>query len=77
MELAIKESVYKNEIEVLDLSERAKNVLKRNKFVTIEDVLDRQEELPKLKNLGVKTLTEIKNKIWHYQLEKIVDERGL
>lgn len=77
MELLIEKNVYEMDIDVLGLSERAMNALKRNKIKTIEDILDRQEELPKFKSVGKKTATEIKNKIWHYQLEKTVEERGL
>lgn len=63
MGIKVKESVYKRNIDCLCLSVRASNCLKRNGFITIEDILDRQNELYSLRGAGVKTVREIKREI--------------
>lgn len=68
MEFKIKESLYKQSIDNFDFNERAKNVLKRNGLFTIENILDRQNELPKLRNCGNETVKHIKNVIINAQI---------
>lgn len=71
MQFSISEVVYQKPIEELELSVRAYNALRRAKMQTIEDILDRQEELYKIKQCGVKSVKEIKNKILAMQEEYI------
>lgn len=65
--MKIIKEVYKKGIDELCLSTRATNCLKRNNFTTIEDILDRQSELYKLRGAGVKTVHEIKREILKLQ----------
>lgn len=70
MKFIISPEVYQKNVCDLDLSQRALNILKRNKMDTIEDVLDRQSELYSLKGCGVTSVKEIKNKILEMQIEE-------
>lgn len=54
----------KKKIKDLNLSPRAYNALFRNGFITVEDVvLHGVENMALLKNVGTKTLTEIRDAI--------------
>jgi DNA-directed RNA polymerase subunit alpha len=58
------EDVASKKIEELELSARSLNCLKRDKIETIGDLLERTEEdLLKIKNFGVKSLEEVKEKL--------------
>lgn len=50
------------EIEVLELSPRAFNALKRNKIANVGEVTDRFSNLLSLRNVGNVTIREIRNK---------------
>jgi DNA-directed RNA polymerase subunit alpha len=51
-------------IEELDLSVRSFNCLKRAGIDTVEDLINRTEDdMIKFKNLGKKSLDEVKNKL--------------
>lgn len=54
------------EIEKLDLSVRAYNCLKRAEINTVQDILDRLEELPRVRNLGAKAYAEVMDKVRQY-----------
>lgn len=69
----IKESIYKKDIDEFSFNERAKNVLKRNGMIIIEDILNRQSELPKLRNCGAGTVSHIKNIIINAQIQEIIN----
>lgn len=58
------------EIEKLDLSVRAYNCLKRAEINTVQDILDRLEELPSVRNLGAKAYAEVMDKVKRYMKEK-------
>lgn len=59
------------EISVLELSIRALNALKREGITTVESLQRISEsDLGLIKNLGKKTIEEIKNKLKQYQLKK-------
>lgn len=64
-------------IFLLDFSTRAKNVLKRSGVNTLENLLDKSEEiLMKMRCMGKKTLIEIKDKLksMGYELKEREDE---
>lgn len=58
-----------NAIERLDLSIRAYNALKRAGLDTVEDILNCPYDLIKVRNLGQKSIEEIKTKIREYKGE--------
>ena len=58
------------EIEKIDLSVRAYNCLKRAEMNTVQDILDRLEELPRVRNLGAKAYAEVMEKVRQYMEEK-------
>ena len=59
-----KEKYLEMTIEELDLSVRSFNCLKRASIDTVEDLINRTEEdMIKFKNLGKKSLDEVKNKL--------------
>lgn len=66
-------------IEVLELSERAKNALKRSGIITMADVVEKisgREDLYKLRNCGAKSVSEIMEKLFLYQvMRKKPDKR--
>ena len=66
----VEENKYENfTIEELDLSVRSYNCLKRAGIATILELTDRTEEdMMKVKNLGKKSLKEIKEKLTAYNL---------
>lgn len=58
------EQLKKEDITELDLSVRALNCLKRVSITTINELVSHKEtDIMKIKNLGRKTLKEIKNKV--------------
>ena len=69
-EETVEENKYENfTIEELDLSVRSYNCLKRAGIQTILELTDRTEEdMMKVKNLGKKSLKEIKEKLTAYNL---------
>lgn len=58
---------------LLNLSTRAKNVLNGNNLITMGDVVDNWNRLPRIKNVGVTVLREIYSKVIQYQFS-ILDE---
>ena len=59
-----KEKVLEMSIEDLELSVRSYNCLKRASINTVEDLANRtEEEMMKVRNLGRKSLDEVKNKL--------------
>ena len=60
----IKEKVLEMTIEELDMSVRSFNCLKRAGIDTVEDLTNRTEEdMIKVRNLGKKSLKEVKEKL--------------
>ena len=59
-----KEKVLEMSIDELELSVRSSNCLKRTNINTVEELISRtEEEMGRVKNLGKKSLTEIKKKL--------------
>ena len=64
----------KRDIEELYLKTRGTNVLKRNKISTMGDVIVNFDKLAKMRNCGVDTVKEIKNKVMQLWYESVDDE---
>lgn len=63
-EVEDKEKVLEMTVEELDLSVRSYNCLKRANINTVEELTQKTEsEMMKVRNLGKKSLTEVKNKL--------------
>lgn len=60
-------SLPKNSIIWLGLSTRAVNSLWRNGFTTIEDAIERKDDIARIRNVGKKTEKEIIEKLAIYQ----------
>jgi len=74
-EETIKEKVLEMTIEELDMSVRSFNCLKRAGIDTVEDLINRTEEdMIKVRNLGKKSLEEVKEKLHSLGLELKKDE---
>ena len=58
------------DITELDLSVRAYHCLKRANINTVQDILDRLEELPGIRNLGAKAYADIMDKVKIYLEEE-------
>ena len=58
------------DIKEINLSVRAYNCLKRAEMNTVQDILDRLEELPRVRNLGAKAYAEVMEKVRQYMEEK-------
>lgn len=60
----VKDNVLEKTIEELDLTVRSHNCLKRAGIVTVDELTQRtEEEMMKVRNLGTKSLAEIKEKL--------------
>lgn len=69
-------NVFNASIDELDLSVRASNCLKRSHIMTINDIGNMWENLHVIKNMGQKTVKEIKNKYIKYYYNNLsVNER--
>lgn len=60
-------------IDVLNLSVRADNALKRASIKTTTDIISRWNDLNKIRGLGVGTVREIKNSVLNYYYENMTD----
>ena len=61
---ARKEKALEMTIEELELSVRSFNCLKRSSINTVQELTQRTEEdMMKVRNLGMKSLVEVKNKL--------------
>ena len=61
---AVQGKILEMTIEELDMSVRSFNCLKRAGIDTVEDLINRTEDdMIKFKNLGKKSLDEVKNKL--------------
>lgn len=58
-------------IEDLNLSQRSSNGLKRAQLMTVDEVL--AADLTKVRNLGAKSIKEIKNAILNYSYENMTE----
>ncbi len=67
-------NIFNKDIDELDLSVRARNCLKRNHIMTITDIGDHWDELHRIKNMGVKTIKEIKNKYIDYYYNSLIND---
>ncbi len=72
----VEEKVLKLTIEELDLSVRSYNCLKRAGINTVEQLtLNSEQDMLKVRNLGKKSLDEVKKKLSEYELGlKTIDE---
>lgn len=64
----------KEKTEVLNLSQRANNCLKRLKITTLEELADKIDMLGSAKGTGVKTIVEIKSSLFDYALSTMTDD---
>lgn len=66
----------KQDIEVLNLGERARHVLRRNAINTLGDIGNiTKEKLASLHGCGVAVEKEISNKFFNYYLESLSEEK--
>lgn len=61
------------EVEELNLSTRAHNGLKRAGINTIDEILEKN--LSNMRNLGVKSIKEIKNAVLNYSYDRLTDKQ--
>lgn len=54
------------DVNILPLNPRAENALKREDILTLKDLFERWEDLPKIRNLGVGTVKLIKKAVYEY-----------
>lgn len=72
-----KEKVLEMTIEELDLSVRSYNCLKRAAINTVEELTQKsEEEMMKVRNLGKKSIDEVKNKLIELGLSLRVEDLG-
>ena len=62
-------------VSELPLSNRAVNGLRRAQIMTIEELLDPKVNLYRTRNLGVKSVKEIKNAVLNYCYERMDKEQ--
>lgn len=72
-------SVYAAEIEKLDLSVRSYNCLKRAGMQTVEQIMDaiHENKLNSIRNLGIKSIGEIRVKILEYGYSCLSEQKQL
>ena len=74
----LRETDSKNGIEMLDLSVRSYNCLKRAGFNSMEDVFSKihgKEDLLKIRNCGHKSVQEILEKMFIYQFMSVPENK--
>lgn len=62
-------------VDELNLGTRAGNGLKRAKIMTIGELLDENVDLYKMRNMGVKSVKEIKNAVLNYSYDHMSDKQ--
>ena len=63
-------------IEELNLSVRASNGLKRAQIMTVDGVLEKSSaELYRLRNMGVKSIREVKNAVHNYSYDQMTQKQ--
>lgn len=68
--------VDRNEsIEVLDLTQRAKNCVKRLGVMTLGDLIDDWTALPHTKGCGKGTIKEIRSALFNYNIEQMTTDQ--
>lgn len=74
MTFKITKEIFEKDIDEFNFSTRTSNGLKRSGFKKIKDILNNQNELYKIKGLGIKSIKEIKNTILNAQIEMLLKE---
>lgn len=69
------EKILNTSIDILDLSARASNGLKRSGIKTIGELIENWNRLPNLKQFGKKSLHETRSAIFNYNIEKMSEEQ--
>lgn len=63
------------DIEILDLSPRALNALKRGKIFTLGDLMEKWDVFPRFRNVGKNTIKEVRSALFNYNIENATDEQ--
>lgn len=69
-----KSNVLEGDLDNLELSERAYNCLRRGKITNIKDIVEKWDELGRLRGAGAKTIKEVKNKYLSYYYSHLDEE---
>ena len=65
----ISERNYRQDLMILNLSQRSFNGLRRNNINTIEDVIEKFDNLGELRNIGAISIREIRRKTAYFLYE--------
>ena len=74
----VSDKLYNTDLDVLDLTTRGMNGLKRNKIGTVGelvDFVDSPDKLMKIRGMGKKTADEILHRLYLYQYSILPEDR--
>ena len=77
VKFAIRETTENESIDVLELSNRSANGLKRAGIKTIGEVIDKWDDIPKMYGMGVTSIKDIGNKIMDLVIKEMTNEQLL
>ena len=77
VKFAIRETTENESIDVLELSNRSANGLKRAGITKIGEVIDKWDDIPKLHGMGVTSIKDIGDKIMNLVIKEMTDEQLL
>lgn len=75
VKFAMKKSTQNQDIEVLELSKRSSNGLKRAGIKTIGEIINKWNEIPRLRGMGTTSVKEISNKILDLAISEMNDKQ--
>lgn len=74
IQLRITKNMKETGIEMLGMSNRANNLLKRMAMNTLGDIADKWQELKRVRGMGVGTLKEIQNAVVNFMISEMSDD---
>lgn len=74
--IKFRESVANKSIEVMEMKTRTYHVLQRAGCQTIKDVIEKFDELPKVRGCGVNVMNELKNELLVLWLDDKLTQQG-
>lgn len=77
VKFAIRETTENESIDVLELSNRSANGLKRAGITKIGEVIDKWDDIPGLHGVGATSIKDISDKIMDLVIKEMTDEQLL
>lgn len=75
VKFAIRKSTQDKEIEILELSNRSYGRLKGYKIETVGDIINKWNEIPKLRGMGATSVKEIASKVLDLAISEMDEQQ--